>query len=98
MTWPCDHCPYVAPEKSSLRKHREASHLGITYPCDQCDYKASRPNSLKLHKESKHEGIKYPCPQCDYVALCKSTVKEHIRQGLEYRIVFSLDPRYQIKK
>ena len=37
----CDECNYTARDKGSVKKHKNAKHLGITYDCHLCEYKAS---------------------------------------------------------
>jgi len=37
----CDHCDYVAKQKSVLLEHKASHHDRIRHPCDQCVYAAT---------------------------------------------------------
>ena len=37
----CDHCDYVAKQKSVLMEHKASKHDRIRHPCDQCVYAAT---------------------------------------------------------
>lgn len=76
----CDHCQFSTKNKSNLKAHRNAKHLGVKYPCDQCDYKASYSNHLRQHKRVKHEGVNFPCDQCSFQTSQKSKLKLHLRE------------------
>ena len=85
--YPCDQCKYSATESGSLKKHKEANHLGVKYPCDQCEYVATHGGHLKKHKAAKHEGIRYPCGQCKYIATQIINLKIHRKaknEGIRY--------------
>jgi len=66
--------------KSNLKAHRNAKHLGVKYPCDQCNYKASYSNHLRQHKRVKHEGVNFPCELCLFSTSQKSKLKLHMRE------------------
>ena len=76
----CDHCQFSTKNKSNLKAHRNAKHLGVKYPCDQCDYKASYSNHLRQHKRVKHEGVHFPCDLCLFTTSQKSKLKLHMRE------------------
>ena len=76
----CDHCHFSTKNKSNLKAHRNAKHLGVKYPCDQCDYKASYSNHLRQHKRVKHEGVNFPCEFCLFTTSQKSKLKLHLRE------------------
>ena len=76
----CDHCQFSTKNKSNLKAHRNAKHLGVKYPCDKCDYKASYSNHLRQHKRVKHEGVNFPCDQCTFQTSQKSKLKLHVRE------------------
>jgi len=76
----CDHCHFSTKNKSNLKAHRNAKHLGVKYPCDQCDYKASYSNHLRQHKRVKHEGVNFPCELCLFTTSQKSKLKLHLRE------------------
>ena len=61
----CDHCNYKAKAKLELKRHIEATHIGIRYSCDQCKYEARHNSHLKRHIMSIHDKIRYPCNQSD---------------------------------
>ena len=79
-TYACDHCHFSTKNKSNLKAHRNAKHLGVKYPCDQCNYKASYSNHLRQHKRVKHEGVNFPCELCLYTTSQKSKLKLHMRE------------------
>ena len=76
----CDHCHFSTKNKSNLKAHRNAKHLGVKYPCDQCNYKASYSNHLRQHKRVKHEGVNFPCELCLFTTSQKSKLKLHLRE------------------
>merc|ERR1712130_579658 len=82
-TYACDHCHFSTKNKSSLKAHRNAKHLGVKYPCDQCNYKASYSNHLRQHKRVKHEGVNFPCELCLFTTSQKSKLKLHLREKHE---------------
>ena len=86
----CDNCQFSTKNKSNLKAHRNAKHLGVKYPCDQCDYKASYSNHLRQHKRVKHEGVHFPCSLCLFTTSQKSKLKLHIREKHGERLELGL--------
>ena len=76
----CDHCHFSTKNKSNLKAHRNAKHLGVKHPCKQCGYKVSYSNHLRQHKRVKHEGVHFPCELCLFSTSQKSKLKLHMHE------------------
>ena len=74
----CKQCQTTYCDRSSLRRHKKAIHVGIKYACGKCDYNASQQSHLTRHIQSIHDGVKYACDQCDYNATQQYDLTKHI--------------------
>ena len=75
----CSKCPgKTFLTATSLKRHDEAVHLGVTYNCDKCNYKASQKCNLTIHIDNVHEKMRYQCSLCSFTAVRKCNIREHM--------------------
>ena len=64
--FPCGKCERTFASGSSLYRHNQAVHLGVTYNCNMCDYKATQQSNLKVHMDIVHFKKRLQCKLCPF--------------------------------
>jgi KRAB domain-containing zinc finger protein len=75
----CDVCDYSSNQRSNLKTHSNAVHLGKKgFKCDICDQAFSQKGSLKKHVNVVHKNItRYSCDLCDFSSYYRANLETH---------------------
>ena len=90
--YPCHQCEEKFKQRSALKKHTMAKHLGVKLTCQYCEKEFQRQHRLNLHERkcqevSKTDEVRYPCPHCKETYRFQNSLKHHTRSkhlGIRY--------------
>ena len=77
--YPCAGCDFSTTTKSSLTRHRNASHAEIDkeHICRICVFETNSTPAFLKHFNENHEGTKaFSCSECDYTTNVKSQLSD----------------------
>lgn len=89
----CKTCSYETDHKSAyyqhLRHHKDPSEVKV-YKCDLCPYTATLKILVSNHKKFNHSTniTYYKCSSCDFVTKHKNSLKSHVAQHEEPKVMF----------
>ena len=77
----CGKCERTFASASSLYRHNQAVHLGVTYNCNMCDYKATQQSNLKAHIDVIHFKKRLQCKLCPFGTDRKNRFSQHMEKS-----------------
>ena len=76
-------CIFKTKEKSHMKSHNKAKHLGVRFDCTFCQYQTPYRKSLGKHVEAKHTGeatpFAFPCELCNFKGFDQAQLRSHNR-------------------
>ena len=77
-------CLFKTKDKSHMKSHNEAKHMGVRFDCSFCQYQTPYKKSLRRHIETRHTigeatPFAWPCDLCQFKGLDELELRSHTK-------------------